>query len=103
MKVYDRLKFERQFYDIGLVDIGKLQELNPKVKQGSLAEEVVTDNPYARVFADYLLGRVIKCERVEDLRQYRTAITPPACSTITLQPDRSTPDRWKVPTSGNRR
>jgi energy-coupling factor transporter ATP-binding protein EcfA2 len=52
LKIYDLLKFERQFYDIGLVDMGKLQELNPRVMPGSLAEEVVTDNPYARVFAD---------------------------------------------------
>lgn len=100
LKVYDRLKFERQFYDIGLVDIGKLQELNPKVKKGSLAEEVVTDNPYARVFADYLLGRVIKCERVEDLRQYRTAITPTGMLYHNFTARQINPDRWKVPYIG---
>lgn len=100
LKVYDRLKFERQFYDIGLVDIGKLQELNPRVKQGSLAEEVVTDNPYARVFADYLLGRVIKCEQVEDLRHHRTAITPTGMLYHNFTARQINPDRWKVPFIG---
>lgn len=100
LKIYDRLKFERQFYDIGLVDIGKLQELNPRAKKGSLAEEVITDNPYARVFADYLLGRVMKCEQVEELRRYRTAVTPTGMLYHNFTARQINPKRWKVPYIG---
>ena len=45
-KIYDQLKFEQEFYDIGLVDIGKLREPGWKREPG---REVITDNPYARV------------------------------------------------------
>ncbi len=100
LKIYDQLKFERQFYDIGLVDIGKLQELNPRLMPGSLAEEVVTDNPYARVFADYLLGRVMKCEQVEDLRCHRTAITPTGMLYHSFTARQINPQRWRIPYIG---
>ncbi|MDQ1913606.1 SbcC/MukB-like Walker B domain-containing protein [Paenibacillus sp. GD4] len=76
VQIYDRIKFERKFYDIGLVDVGKIMERKPSVQAGSLAEEVTTDNPYARAYIDYILGRVIKCQRVEELRRHSTAITP---------------------------
>jgi uncharacterized protein YPO0396 len=76
LKIYDRVKFERGFYDLGLVDLGKIIERKPTVQPGSLAEEIVTDHPLARVYADYLLGRVMKCEQVEELRRHAVAITP---------------------------
>ncbi|WP_419871519.1 ATP-binding protein [Candidatus Pristimantibacillus sp. PTI5] len=80
LKIYDRLKFERGFYDIGLVDIGKIVEKKLTVLPGNLAEEVSTEHSWARAYVDYLLGRVMKCEKVEDLRQYQTAITPTCMS-----------------------
>lgn len=76
LQTYDRLKFERRFYDLGLVDMEKILALKPSALPGSLAEEVETDNPLARAYADYLLGRVMKSETVEDLRRHHTAITP---------------------------
>lgn len=100
LKIYDQLKFEREFYDIGLVDIGKLQELNPRVEKGSLAEEVITDNPYARVYADYLLGRVMKCEQVEDLRSHRTSVTPTGMLYHNFTARQINPQRWKTPYIG---
>lgn len=42
---------------------------------GSLAGKVETENPLARTYVDYLLGRVKCCASVDELRQYRTAIT----------------------------
>ncbi len=100
LKIYDRLKFERHFYDIGLVDIGKLQESNPRPAPGSLAEEVVTDNPYARSFADFLLGRVIKCEEAEELRQHRTAVTPSGMLYHNFTARQINPQRWEIPYIG---
>lgn len=41
----------------------------------SLAGEVITNNTYARAYVDYLLGRVIKCDDINKIRNYRTAIT----------------------------
>ena len=60
----------------GLVDIGKLRErerLEPW--SDSLAKKVETDNDLARSYIDYLLGRVVCCSHVDQLRRSKTAIT----------------------------
>ena len=60
----------------GLVDIGKLRErerLEPW--PDSLAKKVETENDLARSYIDYLLGRVVCCSHVDQLRRSKTAIT----------------------------
>ena len=47
----------------------------PAGQGGSLASEVETDDPAARALIDVLLGGYIKCDSVEDLRDYRMATT----------------------------
>lgn len=76
LQVYDRLKQEQNFYDLGLVDGEKILAQQPAAQQGSLAEEIETGHPLARAYADYLLGRVMKCTALAELRNHRTAITP---------------------------
>lgn len=76
LKLYDRIKGEFRENSFGIVDIGKLREqekLDPW--QNSLAKKVETQNDLARSYIDYLLGRVMCCTRVEELRNYKTAIT----------------------------
>ncbi|MDR3585660.1 MAG: SbcC/MukB-like Walker B domain-containing protein [Desulfosporosinus sp.] len=102
LKVYDRLKFERHFYDLGLVDVEKLMKQVKSPMSGSLAEEVETDNPYARAYADYLLGRVIKVERVEDLRLHNTAITPTCMIYQNYVARQLNPKRYAVPYIGKK-
>ena len=102
LQVYDRLKFERNFYDIGLVDVGKLKERVRPPRPGSLAEEIVTDDPNARVYADYLLGGVMKVERAADLRNYPTAITPTCMLYRGFVARQLHPDRYAVPYIGKK-
>ena len=76
LRIYNRLKWEKSLNAYGLVDIGTLRErehIDPQ--SGSLAEKVETGNELARTYMDYLLGRVMCCDTVEQLRGYRTAIT----------------------------
>ena len=77
LAIYDRLKKNNsRSASFGLVDIGKLRERERiDAKQNSLARKVETENPLARTYVDYLLGRVICCDQVQQLREYRTAIT----------------------------
>ena len=44
-------------------------------RDDSLARKVDTDNKLARSYIDYLLGRVVCCEKAEQLRNFKTAIT----------------------------
>ena len=76
LQIYDRIKRRFSAHSFGLVDIGKLREnetLHPM--ENSLAKKVETNNDLARSYVDYLLGRVVCCEQVEQLRRYKTAIT----------------------------
>ncbi|MGB9975815.1 ATP-binding protein [Thermovenabulum sp.] len=102
LKIYDEQKFKKGFYDIGLVDTGKLERQNIKVEKNSLAFEVVTENRYARLFVDYILGRVVKCERVEELRNYATAITPDCMLYQNYVARQLSPERYKTPYIGKK-
>ncbi len=76
LSIFDRIKKEFGSASFGLVDIGKLREhetMNPR--GDSLARKVQTDNKLARSYIDYLLGRVVCCEKAEQLRNFKTAIT----------------------------
>lgn len=75
--IYDQIKKEFGYSSFGLVDIGKLRE-REKINPGSnsLAKKIETSNKLARSYIDYLLGRVVCCTKVEQLREYKTAITP---------------------------
>lgn len=44
-------------------------------KQATLSSEVVTDHLAARAYVNLLLGHYTKCDTIEQLRNYRTAIT----------------------------
>ena len=74
--IFDRNKKEFGFASFGLVDIGKLRERETiRPRDDSLARKVDTDNKLARSYIDYLLGRVVCCEKAEQLRNFKTAIT----------------------------
>ncbi len=76
LTIYDRMKREVGSNSYGLVDIGKLrarEQIEPK--KNSLAQKVETENPLARTYVDYLLGRVVCCDQVKQLREHKTAIT----------------------------
>jgi len=76
LRIYNRVKKEEGIHDIGLVDIGKLQaDAKITVMKNSLAEEIETEDKNGRTYADFLLGKVIKCEHVDELRKFRTSIT----------------------------
>ncbi|MGI6684505.1 MAG: ATP-binding protein [Bacillota bacterium] len=102
LKIYDQLKFAQGFYDWGLIDSEKLLKRNPQQKRGSLAEEVSAENTYARLFVDYVMGSVIKCDRVEDLRNYDRAITDSGMLYQNYVARQLNPERWKAPYIGRK-
>lgn len=102
LRIYDQLKFEKGFYDIGLVDTGKLLKQRFTRGAGSLAEEVVTENPHARNFIDYVMGQVMKCDRAEQLRDYSKAITDSCMLYQGFVARQLNPDRWQNPYIGRK-
>jgi len=100
LKVYDDYKFTHNIYDIGLVDIEKVMALEPKIQAESLAQEIESEDPLARAYADYLLGQVIKCENVKDLRKFKTAITPTCMLYHNYVARQLNPKRYEFPYIG---
>lgn len=76
LRIYNREKQEKKLHDAGLIDIGKLRKsFNKPQKPGSLMEEIEAETEDAKLYAEYLLGGVMKCEHVDDLRNHKIAIT----------------------------
>ncbi|MCL6517895.1 ATP-binding protein [Alicyclobacillus sp.] len=102
LRIYDQVKREKNLFDVGLVDIAKVMQEKPERQAGSLAEEIVTDNPYARAYADFLLGRVMKVHHVDDLRRHRTAITRDGMLYQNYVARQLNPRRWETLYIGKR-
>ncbi len=102
LMVYDQLKFQNGFYDWGVIDTGKLQNLKAVRLEGSLAEEVITDNRYARLFVDYVMGRLMKCQNLQQIRQYERAITDSCMLYQNYVARQLNPERWRFPYIGHK-
>ena len=73
LEVYDRKR--KQIHTAGIINTGKIP-LTDEVNNQSLAYVVKSENRYAKAYANYLLGRVVRCENVNELENYDIAITP---------------------------
>ena len=102
LKVYDRLKTVKGYYDLGLVDTGKIALFKAEREQGSLAEEILTDNKFARLYIDHLIGHLMKCDQVERLREYDRAITDSGMLYQGYVARQLNPERWKTPYIGRK-
>jgi energy-coupling factor transporter ATP-binding protein EcfA2 len=98
--VYDAIKRERSIYNTGVVDIEKIESRKPRCEPGSLAEEITTENRWERLFLDYTLGRVMKCEAVGELRNYRTSVTDEGMLYQNFTVHAMNPSRWARPAIG---
>lgn len=73
LSVYNRIK--KEVHTVGLVNTGKLK-LQAQTDVDSLGYVVTSDNRYAMAYSQFLLNRVIRCEDVSQLKEFRVAITP---------------------------
>ncbi|MFZ1039739.1 MAG: SbcC/MukB-like Walker B domain-containing protein [Anaerolineales bacterium] len=74
MQVYH--KYKDSIYGATLLDTENILKQNlPARGEELLCKEVETKNPAARAYVDLLLGNYVKCEKMEDLREHRTAVT----------------------------
>lgn len=100
LKIYERYKEEHNIFDVGLIDIGKVNEKTRLYMPGSLAEEIDTDNRNVRQYINYLLGRVMKVEDVSQLRNHIISITPTCMLYKNYVARQINPKRYEVPYIG---
>jgi uncharacterized protein YPO0396 len=74
MELYRGLE-AREYHQVAVVDTEKVLQNAKPGATNSLAEEVITSTNYVRAYIDYLLGRVIKCETIDELRVNNSGIT----------------------------
>lgn len=74
MKIYQEMD-QRKYWKVSIVDTESIEKNHPKAEKGALSEEVIAKETYVQKLVDYLLGHVIKCESVEQLRQCRIGVT----------------------------
>ena len=73
--IYNSIKDTLHIHGVAVVDIAAIRRLNPERRPGSLAEEIITQDADARLYADFLLGRVMKCENLEEHNRQEISIT----------------------------
>ncbi len=74
VSAYDKLHRKENFYGAGIINTSMLEKYK-KAPEGSLAEVVESKNKYAKWFVNMLLGRVMRCEKAEQLKQHEIAVT----------------------------
>ena len=103
VKIYNELaKQEENYHSFGLVDIEKIEQENIAPLANSLAEEITSENRLAQIYANYLLGRVIKCEDTKDLRQHKISITATCMLYQGYVARKINPAYFKYPTIGKK-
>ena len=79
---------------ISLVDTERVLKQDFESKKGSLAEEVLCSEQYVRAFVRYLLGNVMKCESIEELRNCRVGVTADCMLYQSFQLRKMNPDYY---------
>lgn len=93
MEVYETLD-EKKYWRISLVDTERLMEQEQKSREGALAEEVTAREDYVRAFVNFLLGNVMKCGSVEELRRCKIGVTADCLLYQNFQLRRLNPDNY---------
>lgn len=74
MGIYQELD-GKKYYRYGVIDTERVVKDKHLVLEHALSEEVDTDKAYVRSYIDFLLGKVVKCETLEELRECKIGIT----------------------------
>lgn len=74
LTIYERVKNNKNIHSVGLLNTQKLDDFD-SCDEDSLAYLITSDNKYAKQYINMILGKVIRCDKVEDLKKFQRAIT----------------------------
>jgi chromosome segregation ATPase len=75
MEIYHQLD-SKKYYRVAIIDTERVMKDAKPVQSNSLAQEIEASADYIKAYTDYLMGSVIKCHSMEELRGNRSGITP---------------------------
>jgi uncharacterized protein YPO0396 len=76
LRLLENARAQKQLYEVGLLDLAKAESEGRDARPHSLALKIETSAPRLRTYINTVLGDIITCEHVDELRQHRRAITP---------------------------
>ncbi|BCZ45821.1 ATPase [Clostridium gelidum] len=74
LKIYERLSKSKGLHSVGIINAKGL-EIYDETLENSLAEVVTSKSTDAKRYINMILGKVIRCTDVSELKKYRTSIT----------------------------
>lgn len=93
LAIYGELD-QNEYYNVAILDTEKVSENTSEVAAGSLSEEVIASEAYLQPYIDLLLGRVVKCQDLNELRQCRVGVTPDCMLYHTFRLQHMNPDNY---------
>ncbi|MSP14338.1 MAG: hypothetical protein EXR62_15475 [Chloroflexi bacterium] len=76
LRILDEARAQEKLYDAGLLDIERIKNDGRPAQAESLALQVTVALPALRPYIDTVLGDIIICDHVSQLRKYRRSVTP---------------------------
>lgn len=74
-KIFRRMK-RKEYEEIDLINTAAIKRDQPQADEGTLYEAVSTEEAYVDLCLKRYLGRIYKCETVEELHEVRDGVTP---------------------------
>lgn len=75
LRIYERYRKKNNLYNVGIINVAGLEKYD-ECEENSLADIVTSKSKDAKRFINFILGKVVRCETVEELKNYKTSITP---------------------------
>lgn len=74
LKIYERYRKKNKIYNVGIINVAGLEKYE-ECEGSSLADVVISKSKDAKRFINFILGKVTKCDTVEELKNHKTSIT----------------------------
>ena len=74
MEIYQSLE-KKKYHKVAVLDTKRVSEDTHRVLNHSLSEEVISSKNYINDYIAFKLGGVVKCNSIDELRQYKVGIT----------------------------
>lgn len=75
MEIYQEMD-KKKFSRAAVLDSERVMAEKHPVREGSLAGEIIAGDAHVRAYIDFVLGNVMKCESVDELRRCRIGVMP---------------------------
>ncbi len=74
MELYQQMD-KKKFSRVAVLDTEKVMEIEHRIKPGALAEAVKTKEDYVKSYIAFLMGNVMKCDSIEEMRACSIGVT----------------------------